>query len=338
MLKESKVAYTATLDRLGERPRRVVTVFTASAADPLALTVAFPAVTTFPAVTYVVSISATSNDVTGGTSPASAVTARGFRLARAGHLPVGAPALTIAFPPNVPGNRTSIPGGIGNARGTITTAGLVPLSGMLGDGQTFTASLNLAQTNQAVVWVTPYTNKSSYLGGIISLVAPATPDRSLGGTTPPSSLIWARVADAKALSYPAGFSAQELGALSSRWVPAANAATLAESLGLSFRGINLSYIAPTPDILPRYLSLRDSSALLSISPSNAVPFTGTAVGKDGSFSGTLKLAAPALVAPMSGIFLQDPASGYTIGKGLIRVPITAPLKGSFQTIGVELQN
>jgi hypothetical protein len=41
---------------------------------------------------------------------------------------------------------------------------------------------------------------------------------------------------------------------------------------------------------------------------------------------------------MSGILLQDPATGYTIGQGLIRVPITAPLKGSFQTMGVELGN
>lgn len=302
MLKESKVAYTATLDRLGERPRRVVTVFTASAADPLALTVAFPAVTTFPAVKYVMSISATSNDVTGSTSPASAVTARGFRLARAGHLPVGVPALTISFPPTVPGNRTSTPGGIGNAKGSIPTAGLVPLTGMLGDGQTFTASLNLAQTNQAVVWVTPYTNKASYLGGIIRLAAPGTPDRSLGGTTPPFSLIWARVADAKALSYPAGFSAQELGVISSRWMP-------------------------TTSWSPHHHH-----------PSNAVPFTGTAVGANGSFTGTLKLPAPAQVSPMSGIFLQDPGTGYTIGQGLIRVPITAPLKGSFQTIGAELQN
>jgi predicted outer membrane repeat protein len=337
--KEARAAFSAVLDRIGETQRRTTGFFTASAASPLAVTVIFPAVTTFPRVTYVMSISATSNDVTGSTSPASAVTARGFRLARAGHLPVGVPALTISFPPNLPGNRTRTPGGIGNARGTITTAGAVPLTGMLGDGQAFTASLNLAQTNQAVVWVTPYKSKSSYLGGIISLAAPATPDRSLAAVSVPSSLKWARVADATALSYPLGFSALDLSALSSRWVPTTTAAALAESLGLSFRGINLSYISPTTSVLPLYLSLRDSSALLSISPSNAVPFTkGSAVGKDGSFSGTLVLPAPAQISPLSGVFLQAPTTGYTIGQGLIRVPITAPVKGSFQTIGVELQN
>ncbi|MCX6855639.1 MAG: hypothetical protein NTV80_12135 [Verrucomicrobia bacterium] len=35
---------------------------------------------------------------------------------------------------------------------------------------------------------------------------------------------------------------------------------------------------------------------------------------------------------MSGVFLQDPATGFTIGQGLIQVPIAAPVKGSFQTI------
>lgn len=131
----------------------------------------------------------------------------------------------------------------------------------------------------------------------------------------------------------------DLSAISSRWVPITTAAALAESLGLSFRGINLSYIAPTTDILPRYFSLRDNSSLLSISPSNAVPSTtGKAVGKDGSFSGTLVLPAPAAKSGMSGIFLQDPATGFTIGHGMVKVPIAAPVKGSFQTIGVELQN
>jgi hypothetical protein len=41
---------------------------------------------------------------------------------------------------------------------------------------------------------------------------------------------------------------------------------------------------------------------------------------------------------MSGVFLQDERFGSLIGQGLINVPITAPLKGSFQTMGVELRN
>ncbi|MEQ1772050.1 MAG: hypothetical protein ABL879_19720, partial [Devosia sp.] len=287
---------------------------------------------------YVLTISGTSHEVTGVTNPASVTSARGFRLARAGHLPSAATAMTLSFPPTTPGNRTTSPGGIGFAQGSISTAGLVPLVGTLGDGQTFTASLNLGQTDQAVVWLTPYKIKSSYVGGIMTLATPATPDRGLPSTAASSFLRWDRVRDPSSLSYPAGFRVQ-LNTLSSRWVPAANAATLAESLGLYYRSIHLSYIAPTNDVLPSYLSLRDGFGLLSISPSNAVPFTaGKAVGTDGTFSGTLKLTAPALVSPMNGVFLQDPSTGFTIGQGLIRVPIASPVKGSFQTFGVELQN
>jgi hypothetical protein len=79
--------------------------------------------------------------------------------------------------------------------------------------------------------------------------------------------------------------------------------------------------------------------LLALYPTTAAPFTnGKAIGKDGTFTGTLKLPAPAQASPLSGVFLQDPTTGYTIGQGLIRVPITAPVKGSFQTLGVELQH
>ncbi len=337
--KEARAAFTAVLDRVGETTRRTTGFFTASAASPLAVTIVFPAIKTVPAVTYVMPISSSSNAVTATTSPASTVTARGFRLARAGHLPVGVPALTMTFPTTVPGNRIHTPGGIGHARGTISTAGAVSLAGTLGDGQAFTSSLNLAQTNQAVVWVTPYTNKASYLGGIVSLATPATPDRVLAPAAPASSLKWTRIADAKALSYPAGFGPLDISAISSRWMPTTHPIPLAESLGLSFRGINLSYIAPTTDILPRYLSLRDTGALITISPSNAVPFTkGTTVGSNGSFSATLALPAPAQASLMNGVFLQDPATGNTIGQGLIRVPTSTTVKGSFQTMGVELQN
>lgn len=41
---------------------------------------------------------------------------------------------------------------------------------------------------------------------------------------------------------------------------------------------------------------------------------------------------------MSGVFLQDRLLGFKIGQGLIKVPITAPVKGSFQTFGVDLSN
>jgi hypothetical protein len=42
---------------------------------------------------------------------------------------------------------------------------------------------------------------------------------------------------------------------------------------------------------------------------------------------------------MSRVFLQDESMGTLIGQRLIMVPITGvPVKGSFETIGVELEN
>lgn len=128
--------------------------FTASAANPQAVTVTFPAITNFAAVNHVLSLSVTSHEVNGVISPMSITSARGLRLARAGHLPSTASALTMSSPPPTPANRTTSPVGIGFARGSISTAGLVPLAGTLGDGHTFTASLNLGLTDQAVVWLT----------------------------------------------------------------------------------------------------------------------------------------------------------------------------------------
>jgi hypothetical protein len=334
--KEPFPAFTATLDRLGH-PRRSAKGIYAASASPQTLPLIFPLYKSHPAVGYVVTLSAGSNLVT-GKSPGSSVTARGFRLARLGHIPTNNSALTMSFPPAVPGDRTTTPGGFGYATGTFNSQALVPLSGILGDAQAFTTSLNLSQTNQAVFWITPYKNKSSYLGGIVTLPSPATPDRGAVLERITAGLKWTRALDATAPSYPNGFSAQSLTARSSRWLLATTAVGFADSLGLTFRGINVSYKAPTADILPTFWSLRDNFSLNATFPSNAVSFTGKALRTNGTFTGTLTLPAPADKSAMSGVFLQDAAFGQSIGQGLIKVPIPAMVKGSFQTFGVELGN
>lgn len=333
--------YSATLDFLGHPRRNSRGTFTPTG-TPQVVRVDFPAYQSYSSGTFYLTFTAGSNQVKASTGRGFfvpiRVTGRGFRLARLGHIPTGNPTLTMTFPPVVPGNRTATPGGVGYAKGTISSQALIPLSGMLGDAQSFTTSLHLSQTNQAVVWLTPYQNKSSYFGGIIDIAVPATPDRGavLGAHT--AGVTWARLADASAPSYPAGFSALSLTAKSSRWVPAKTATVLADSLGLTFRGINASYIAPTTDLLPNFWSLRDNSSLLRIAPTNAVPFTGKALGTNGTFNGNLTLPTPVAKSAMSGVFLQDATFGQAIGQGLIKVPITAPVKGSFQTFGVELRN
>jgi len=336
--KESKAAYTATLERLGEPRRSAKGTFTAAGASPKSVPVLFPAYKSHPSAGYLIIVSSTSNEVTGRRNPFSPIIARGFRLARMGHIPTGNPALTMTFPPTIPGDRLTTPGGIGYARGTISSKALVPLAGQLGDAQPFTTSLCLSQTNQAVVWITPYKNKASYFGGIIDLAAPATPDRGLAIEPIAPGLKWARVADTTATSYPNGFNALSLTAMSSRWVPAKTAAALADSLGLGFRGINVTSIAPTTDVLPTFWSLRDNFSLIRTFPGHAVPFTGKALGTNGTFTGTLTLPAPAAKSAVSGAFLQDESFSTLIGQGLIKIPVTAPVRGSFQTSGVTLSH
>jgi hypothetical protein len=337
--KSPNPAYTATLLRLGEGQRSAKGSITPGA-SPLTVSLVFPAFQTFPAVTYSLVISDDSDLVTGATNPASTVTARGFRLAKAGRIPGGNPALTLSFPPAIDGDRTTTPGGIGYAKGSVNSKALIPLSGLLGDAQAFTGSLCLSQTNQAVIWLTPYKNKTSYFGGIIEIGTLNVPGRNPATESATTGLKWARVLDATATSYPNGFSALSLTASTSRWYSVPKAEALGQALGLAFRGINASYVAPTTDALPTLWSLRDNLTLLRIAPTNAVPFTGKALGTNGTFTGNLTLPAPAAKSAMSGVFLQDESFGSLIGQGLIKVPITGPglVKGSYQTSGIRLDN
>ncbi len=330
-------AYTATLQRLGER-RRIARGRITPGASPLNVSVVFPAFRKFPAVSYSLVISNDSDLVTGATNPVSSVTARGFRLAKAARIPGGNPALTLSFPPYTAGDRTTTPGGIGYARGKVNSKALIPLSGLLGDAQAFTSSLCLSQTNQAVVWLTPYKNKPSYFGGIIDIGTLNVPGRSPATESATTGLKWARVLDATATSYPNGFGPFDLNANTSRWYSVPRAEALAQALGLTFRGINVTYFAPTADVMPARLSLRDNLRLLGVAPTNAVPFTGRALGTRGIFSGRLRLPAPATASTMSGVFLQDESFGVLIGQGLVKIPIAGGVKGSYQTMGIELEN
>ena len=328
--------YSATLQRLGEPSRSAKGSFT-PAGSPQAVRVAFPALTTFPAATYDVVLTRGSDLVTASTVPASAMTGRGFRLARPSRIPGGNPALTLTLPPLVAGNRSDTPGGIGYAKGSVNSKALAPLAGQLGDAQAFTTSLNVSQTNQAVIWLTPYKNKQSWLGGIITLGDLGVPGRGMPTEAAMSGLQWQRVAEPTAPSYPSGFGPLALTASVSRWVAAGSAEALSGSLGLDFRFINTSYLAPTADVLPTRWSLRDNLALIRMAPADSVAFSGKANGKAGSFAGTLTLAAPATKSAVSGMFLQDAAYGVLIGQGLVKVPIVAPVRGSFQTMGIELK-
>ena len=67
-------------------------------------------------------------------------------------------------------------------------------------------------------------------------------------------------------------------------------------------------------------------------PTNSVAWTGKAGSSTGTFSGTLAKNA------VSGVLLQDATFGTEVGTGLIRIPVTSALRGSFETAGIRLRN
>jgi hypothetical protein len=330
-------AYSATLERIGQPKRTGRGTFVAGA-SPQTVAITFPKLGALDASTYELILTEGSDLVTGAQTGATPnLVATGFRLVRPGRIPGGNPALTLSLPPVFAGDRINTPAGIGHATGTVNAQALIPLKGQLGDAQPFTTSLNLSQTNQAVVWLTPYKNKTSALGGIINIGDLGIPGRgaSLQSATP--VLRWNRVADATATSYPAGFGPLNLGSNVSRWNPVTQAEALAQSLGLKFRHVSVSYTSPPPvGVLPMEWSLRDNFSFLAFPA--VPPLAAKAAAKTGAFTGTLGLPAPAAKSSISGVLLQDESLGSLVGQGLIKVPITAPVKGSFQTFGVELRN
>jgi subtilisin-like proprotein convertase family protein len=336
-------AYSATLERLGE-PKRTTRGTFPAVPPPQPLPITFPASRTLPAVNCVLVLSDGSDLVTGyQVSPPDRVNARGFRLVRPGRIPGGNPALTLALSPMMPGNRTTTPGGVGYATGTVNAQALVLLKGLLGDAQPFTRSLNLSHTNQAVVWLTPYRNKTSCLGGIITIGDLGVPGRGASMDSAVAGLKWRRAADATATSYPAGFAPQSLSALVLRWHPVTTAEALAQTLGLKSRVLYADYISAPKTVLPIDWSLRDNftlASLLPTYPTGFIPFTGRAFGQNGTFNGTFKLPAPATNTTLRGVFFQSATFGSFIGHGLLKIPITGPglVKGSFQTSGIYLWN
>jgi hypothetical protein len=314
--------FSATLDRPAE-PRRVARGSFLPAQSPTQeVALCFCQLLTYPQVDFTVTLTHGSDDVSGEQDAGSDNTARGFRVARTERVPGGIPRVTMAFVPTVPGDRTNVPAGFGWVTGTRNSNALLSARGLLGDAQPVTFGLSLSPGQEAVLWLTPYRNKTSYFGGIVS--GPST-----------NGLRWYRAADAVATSYPAGFSQQTLDVNGSEWEVPASAAGMAATLDLDFRRLHLAYGArPDGVVLPSLWSLRDRYSLVAMAPSNAVPWRGSVNRALGTFGGNLTLPVPAARTSVSGVFLQDSPGGDVVGYGLVRIPIPGPVRGSFQTAGI----
>jgi hypothetical protein len=330
--------FSATLQRAGEPLRKSRGSFVAGTTPAVDVPVVFPSARTLATVDFEVTLTYGSDLVTGEEDAGSTNTARGFRLARTARIPGWSPRLTLALTPSSPGDRTTIPGGTGWAAGSLNSGAFATVRGQLGDAQPLTLGLNLSQTNQAVVWASPYRNTASYVGGILTIGNLGITGRGAPSETQPPGLKWFRGADPFAPSYRLGFPIQNLTGVVSRWNLPQTAEALALSLGLENRRIAVSYVAAPPDsILPVIWSLRDRYTLLAMAPSNSVAWRGGATRTTGAFGGNLTLAVPSARTTVAGTFLQDESFGTLVGLGVVRIPVAGPVRGSFETAGIRLE-
>jgi len=135
----------------------------------------------------------------------------------------------------LPDPSTPIPGGSGWARATISNAGVLSLTGVVGDGTTFTASL-LADTADKPgyrLFIQPYkpARTGAFLGGFFALEV--DPRLSTRKYLPETTLHWAKSAEAKDPSYPEGFANLDVTSMMNRWQAPSKSPSLASLLGLT---------------------------------------------------------------------------------------------------------
>jgi hypothetical protein len=303
---------------------------------------AFPLI--FP-VSYLTSSFSTHWDLDGTTALAGGTyaqgTLRGFRLAKTGELPTASRQVTMVIDQGEQ-DGFQIPAGLGWATGTLSTSGSLALSGQLGDAQAFSRTVNLGATGQAILWVKPYRNLNSTMGGIISLRdTGVVPQTSYAPIT--NGLRWRRVADSAELSYPNGFGPIVANTLVNLYNRPASAVIFSANMGLSnseFRNVtfdggglpNIEQFTALPERLVMDAFYKLNSVALpgrvmalwqgSISASKGT-FTGT-IALDASNSGILKGNAG-----VSGVVFRR-NDLQTVGAGLIKIPTTG-VKGSFRT-------
>lgn len=267
---------------------------------------------------------------------------RGFRLARGTELPTTAKTFTLVIDQGEQDGFLK-PAGLGWATGSLSTKGAIMLAGQLGDAQTLKGTLKLGATGQALIWLKPYRNLSSRLGGVISFHDTGViRQTALSRTT--SGLTWYRAADTSALSYPSGFAALRAEVGIRGYSAPSSAASLAQGLGLTqqtFRNVlfdggglpNLDAAAVAPEALA--LDAGYKLVALPVPGRLVAPWTGQLNAKTGGFTGTLGVTASssgiiAGNAPVSGVLFPASETGQTVAAGLVKIPVSGP-SGSYRT-------
>ncbi len=342
--------WSATLETAGANKKRSAKgSFILAEGSPVApITAVFPSITGAPAVTVNISINGSTPNQTGVYNTG---TLRGFRLAKADETPPATMAYSLVLDSGAQDGIT-IPAGLGWMKGNVSNKGISNFRGLLGDGRSASFTLQVSACGQAILWSQPYTNKNSFIGGIVTLA-------NLGQASPSVPLLsdgawWAKSADAKTLSYPSGFNAMPVTVRTSRWTTPPSATALGATLGwrdnrkteviLDGGGLNNQESQVTTVALPTEFTLDDKFALITSLPAtlSRVAWKGSVAKSTGGIIGTLTLPRGFSVdvpvggtAAASGVLVHDAAWGIVTGCGLVKVPTDDP-KGSFRTSAFRL--
>jgi formylglycine-generating enzyme required for sulfatase activity len=314
------------------------------AATSASMTMSFPAATGLNSQSMTLSVSG-PDALAGGTHAQG--TLRGFRLARGSELPTATKAFTMVIDQGEQ-DGFLIPAGIGWATGVISTKGSITLTGQLGDAQPIKGSMKLGATGQALLWLKPYRNLSSRIGGVVSLHetggVPATALAKID-----RKLWWYRATDTAELGYSSGFGPIPAEVGTRAHGAATTSAALAAALGLiqeRFRNVVIEGGGlPDPSwstTLPETLALDASFNLAAVPiPGRLMaPWQGSVNAKIGSFSGTLDVAASTSgiihgKAAVSGVLFPSAEVDAVVGAGLVKIPV-AGRTGAFRTGAVVL--
>lgn len=348
--------WIASLEMPGYAIRRMTGKFDLNPnQNSIAITATFAATATLPRCVLNLNLSDNAPLFSGTyTSDTSTGTLQGFRLANASQSPTKNTPFVLSLDGGVQTN-IAVPSGIGFATGVMSNKGTATLRGVLGDAQPFTTTLRLSATGQALVWIQPYRNKNSFLGGIISL------DR-LGQTLPvPNTekwmdrLRWYRSPDSSELAYTSGFGPIAVMGSHAAWSAPSTASVLttllnlrdAQKLGVVMDGAEFSNVANRATIgfgdLPTQFAISDRYSLTASAPVSSSPakWTGSISRTTGAVSGSIRLPYGindilAGTAVVQGVMLPNDASSQMVGGGLIKIPVIGK-KGAYRTSAFILQ-
>ncbi len=234
-----------------------------------------------------------------------------------------------------PAEQAEAPSAPGWATAKIEANGRLQMTGRLGDGTGFTASLPVDLRGEYRLFAQPYKRAGAHLGGAWSLQE--HPEVAQTWQAREVALTWVKGDHAKDPGYRAGFGPLVVGLEMDAWLPANKMTTLAQRLGAEQFGVSYDATgSPSEAQLPNAVALDRSNRLLVLAPVTNPPnlrkWSAKVNPATGSFTGSFELldVTQKRKVTFSGVLRQaaDAEGDGLQGRGHFLLP---PLKGADTT-------